>query len=78
MKAICGCEISHVAHCNGETTTIEWCPLHESAPKLLAALKDAMQCIDNIPLGARLKLDLISMYWANKAYEAIAEAEKKQ
>ena len=48
--------------------------LISAAPDLLAALQDALACIDGIPARDRAKLGLYSMQWYGKAREAISKA----
>lgn len=49
-----------------------------AAPQLLAALRDALACIDEIPEGDRARLGLYSMHWYGQAREALAQAEGQQ
>lgn len=45
-----------------------------AAPELLDALRDALNCIDNIPERDRARLGLYSMKWYGDARAAIAKA----
>ena len=49
-------------------------PLIAAARALLAALRDALACIDSIPVGDRVKLGLYSMQWYGEARAAIRAA----
>lgn len=49
-----------------------------AAPELLRGLRDALDCINEIPQQDRVRLGLYSMKWVNDALEAIAKATGEQ
>lgn len=50
--------------------------LMAAAPELLAALEDALACIDGIPEADRARLGLYSMRWYGEARAAIAKVRE--
>ncbi len=64
----CGCTLR-----NQVNTVFNYCPLHDAAPALLAALEDA----PSPPLGANPKFPRAYIIWFRRARAAIKKAKKE-
>ena len=65
----CGCQVYRCMHTKPNLYRIQYCPLHEAAPRMYEALKELMERFNG---GVRFPLQST----CDKANEAIAGVEK--